>query len=100
MRELGLWEAERGVARAFRDIDELARGCRFRDCRHESEPGCAVRAAAASGALDPQRLDSLRDLRRELAAQELRADERARRRAGRRGERTLRQALRAKGRRR
>ena len=99
MRELGLWEAEGGVARAFRDIEELAGGCRFRDCRHESEPGCAVRAAAASGELDPGRLDSLRDLRRELAAQELRGDERARRRAGRRGERALRQALRAKGRR-
>jgi ribosome biogenesis GTPase len=99
MRELGLWEAGRGVARAFRDIEELAEGCRFRDCSHESEPGCAVRAAAASGELDPGRLESLRQLRRELAAQELRGDERARRRAGRRGERALRQALRAKGRR-
>jgi hypothetical protein len=73
MRELGLWEAERGVARAFRDIEELAEG------------------VASAG-----RLDSLRRLRRELAAQELRADERARRASGRRGSRALREALRAK----
>ena len=100
VRELGLWGAESGVARAFDDIEALAEGCRFRDCRHEAEPGCAVRAAAASGELDPGRLQSLRDLRRELAADELRRDERARRAHGRRGARAVRQALRAKGRRR
>jgi ribosome biogenesis GTPase len=99
LRELGLWGAESGVARAFADIEALAEGCRFRDCRHESEPGCAVRAAATSGELDPARLESLRDLRRELAADERRRDERARRAQGRRGAKAVRQALRMKGRR-
>ncbi len=99
VRELGLWGAESGVARAFDDIEALAEGCRFRDCRHESEPGCAVRAAADSGELDPGRLQSLRDLRRELAADALRRDERSRRARGRRGAKAVRQALRAKGRR-
>jgi ribosome biogenesis GTPase len=100
LRELGLWGAEAGVARAFGDIEALAEGCRFRDCRHESEPGCAVRAAAASGELDPGRLESLRELRRELAADERRRDERARRAQGRRGAKAAREALRMKGRRR
>jgi ribosome biogenesis GTPase / thiamine phosphate phosphatase len=45
-----------GVAAAFADVDELAAGCRFSDCRHETEPGCAVRAAIAAGELDPARL--------------------------------------------
>jgi len=99
VRELGLWGAERGLARAFDDIETLAEGCRFRDCRHDSEPGCAVLAAVASGELDPGRLQSLRDLRRELAADERRRDERASRAAGRRGSRAARQALRVKGRR-
>jgi ribosome biogenesis GTPase len=96
LRELGLWAAESGVARAFEDIEALAEGCRFRDCRHESEPGCAVRAAATSGELDPARLESLRDLRRELAADERRRDERARRAQERRGSRAAREAVRMK----
>jgi ribosome biogenesis GTPase len=100
VRELGLWGAESGVARAFGDIEALAEGCRFRDCRHESEPGCAVRAAAESGELDAARLQSLRDLRRELAADALRRDEQARRARDRRGARAAREAQRAKGRRR
>lgn len=99
VRELGLWAAEAGVARAFADIERLAEGCRFRDCRHESEPGCAVRAAAAAGELDPARLDSLHDLRRELAADERRRDERGRRAAERRGAKVAREAQRMKGRR-
>jgi ribosome biogenesis GTPase len=99
VRELGLWGAEAGVTRAFGDIEALAEGCRFRDCRHETEPGCAVRAAAATGELDPARLESLRDLRRELAADERRRDERASRAHGRRGARAAREATRMKGRR-
>jgi ribosome biogenesis GTPase / thiamine phosphate phosphatase len=51
-----------GVAAAFADVDELAAGCRFADCRHESEPGCAVRAAIAAGELDPARLRHRRKL--------------------------------------
>jgi ribosome biogenesis GTPase len=84
LRSLPLWDAASGIASTFGDIEELAAGCRFRDCRHEHEPECAVRAAAASGALAPRRLESYHKLHRELAALELRQDERARRAAGRR----------------
>ena len=84
LRSLPLWNATSGVASTFADIEELATGCRFRDCSHEHEPGCAVQAGAASGALAPRRLESYHKLHRELAALELRQDERARRAAGRR----------------
>ncbi|MGH8897228.1 MAG: ribosome small subunit-dependent GTPase A [Egibacteraceae bacterium] len=67
LRELGLWDADDGVAEAFGDIEELAADCRFADCRHASEPGCAVTAAAAAGVLAPERLESHRKLQRELA---------------------------------
>ncbi len=52
MREFGLMDADEGLAGSFQDIEHLARTCRFSDCRHESEPGCAVQAALASGELD------------------------------------------------
>ena len=84
LRSLPLWDGTSGVASTFADIEELAAGCRFRDCRHGDEPGCAVRAAVASGALAPRRLESYHKLHRELAALELRQDERARRAAARR----------------
>jgi ribosome biogenesis GTPase len=77
VRELGLWEeSEGGVDAAFEEVGALAEGCRFRDCRHETEPGCAVRAAVESGALDAGRLESYRKLRRELEHQQARADPR------------------------
>jgi ribosome biogenesis GTPase len=76
MRELALWDTE-GVADTFGDIIPLAEGCRFRDCRHETEPGCAVKAAAESGALDPERLESYRKLQREQEAIERLRDARA-----------------------
>jgi ribosome biogenesis GTPase len=66
MRELQLWSADAGLDAAFSDVEALAAGCRFRDCRHDSEPGCAVRAAAAAGSLDGERLAHWRKLRREL----------------------------------
>ena len=65
LRELQLWEAGEGVAETFADIEELAAQCRFRDCSHASEPGCAVRQALEEGALDPGRLESRRKLERE-----------------------------------
>jgi ribosome biogenesis GTPase len=77
MRELQLWTADAGLESAFADVEALAARCRFGDCAHESEPGCAVRAAAESGALDPARLESWRRLRRELAWLEIRQDEAA-----------------------
>lgn len=96
VRELGLWGGEEGVAAAFADIESLAGGCRFGDCRHDSEPGCAVRAAVDEGRLDPARLESFRGLAREIRALELRADERAHRAHGRRGSRAVREVLRHK----
>jgi ribosome biogenesis GTPase len=66
MRELQLWGEETDVDRAFEDIEELAAGCRFRDCRHRDEPGCAVRAALELGALAPERFRNYRKLQREV----------------------------------
>ncbi|MFW6092822.1 MAG: ribosome small subunit-dependent GTPase A [Pseudomonadota bacterium] len=63
MRELSLAEAELGAAELFDDLAELAEGCRFRDCRHDSEPGCAVRAAIERGELDVRRLESFRKIK-------------------------------------
>jgi ribosome biogenesis GTPase len=65
MRELQVWDTGEGLEHAFADIEDLARGCRFRDCSHDSEPGCAVTAAAAGDRLDPARLASYRRLKRE-----------------------------------
>jgi len=67
MRELQLWDADAGVTDAFEDVEALAAACRFRDCRHREEPGCAVRAALAAGELPPERYASFTKLRGELA---------------------------------
>ncbi|MFO0839541.1 MAG: ribosome small subunit-dependent GTPase A [Phycisphaerae bacterium] len=66
MRELQFWGAATDVESAFADIGELAEACRFRDCRHENEPGCAVLAAVHGGELDAERLSSFHKQRREL----------------------------------
>jgi len=76
MRELSLWETE-GLGDTFADIAELAGDCRFRDCRHEREPGCAVKAAAEAGTLDADRLDSFLKLQAEQRDIERLRDERA-----------------------
>jgi ribosome biogenesis GTPase len=67
MRELQLWDADAGLDRAFEDIAARAAECRFRDCTHRAEPGCAVRQAIESGDLDAERLENFRKLERELA---------------------------------
>ncbi len=67
MRELLPWDAAGGLAAAFADVAELAESCRFRDCRHATEPGCAVLAASEEGSLPRERLDQWRALERELA---------------------------------
>ncbi|MGA8102335.1 MAG: ribosome small subunit-dependent GTPase A [Candidatus Acidiferrales bacterium] len=67
LRELQLWDAEDGVAQAFTDIDLLAAQCRFGDCGHKSEPGCAVQLALSAGTLDLARLENHRKLMREQA---------------------------------
>jgi ribosome biogenesis GTPase len=74
MRELQLWSAADGLEETFREISILAAECRFRDCAHAAEPGCAVLAALERGTLDPSRLESWRKLQRELAHLERRQD--------------------------
>ena len=65
MRELGMWDAASGVGQTFGDIEELAARCRFRNCSHLGEPGCAVRAAIRSGELDSGRWQSYQKLKNE-----------------------------------
>jgi ribosome biogenesis GTPase len=74
MRSLQLWDVDEGVEETFADIEELAAACRFPDCEHESEPGCAVRAAIADGRLSSERLASYQKLVRELQALAARQD--------------------------
>ena len=78
MRELQLWDTGDAVAGAFADIESIGEGCRFRDCRHASEPGCAVIAAVEAGTLGAARLESYRKLQAEQAFQASQQDERAR----------------------
>lgn len=65
MRELGVWEVDDGLADAFSDVDELAARCRFRDCKHKNEPGCAVREAIQNGELSLSRFESYLKLKTE-----------------------------------
>jgi ribosome biogenesis GTPase len=73
LRSLSL-AGEEGMAAAFADIEELAGGCRFSDCRHEREPGCAITVAVDAGQLDPDRVANYHKLRRELDYQARRDD--------------------------
>ena len=87
VRALSLWLSGQGIERAFADVFDLMDQCRFRDCKHDQEPGCAVRAAIDDGRLDPDRFASLERLVAEEAAleEEQRAKDKAadRRRGGR-----------------
>jgi ribosome biogenesis GTPase len=74
LREIALWDAESGIEEAFADVGNLARHCRFRDCRHESEPGCAVRAALEAGVLDEARVENRKKLEREQEFQRRKGD--------------------------
>ena len=76
MRELQLWESGGGLEATFEEVDALASSCRFRDCTHASEPGCAVAAAVADGRLAPERLESFHKLRSELRHLARKQDER------------------------
>jgi ribosome biogenesis GTPase len=78
LRELQLWRSSTSADEAFVDVDTLARRCRFGDCGHQREPGCAVRQAAADGTLDPERLASYHKLQAELRHLERRHDAEAR----------------------
>ena len=68
LREIQIWGDGESLAEVFPDIEELTAQCRFRDCRHDAEPGCAVQAAIAEGTLDERRLDHYRQLAAELDA--------------------------------
>jgi ribosome biogenesis GTPase len=94
IREVGLIDADEGLAMAFDDIERLAETCRFRDCGHANEPGCAVRDALKTGALDPARWASFQKLGLELAAVE-RKDERVAKEVERRRQLTLQKAYRS-----
>jgi ribosome biogenesis GTPase len=78
MRELALWGGDEGVQAAFPEVEDFAVGCRFGDCSHTSEPGCAVRAAVLDGALPADRLGSYHKLRGEVRYLEARQDAQAR----------------------
>ncbi|MFQ3629450.1 MAG: ribosome small subunit-dependent GTPase A [Cyanobacteriota bacterium] len=77
MRELQPWATEDSLSQTFEDVEALATQCRFRNCRHEQEPGCAVQGAIASGTLAPKRLASYQKLQSELAYLERRQDQQA-----------------------
>ena len=102
MRELQLWVADEALEETFDDVTSLFEHCRFSDCSHESEPGCAVKAALADGTLAQERWDSYLKLEAELAHLERRLDKRAQaeeRKRWRALSRFQREASRTKGRR-
>lgn len=78
LRGVGLVDADAGVAATFADVEALVEDCRFSDCGHVSEPGCAVIAAVAAGTLPHRRLESWRKLQREMAWMAMRTDARLR----------------------
>ncbi len=101
MRELQLWDVQEAVRETFDDIERLAEGCHFTDCRHREEPRCAVKAAVADGRLAASRLESYLKLQDELAHLATQQDERARleeKRQSKVGSKALRARLREKGR--
>ncbi|MBP6717156.1 MAG: ribosome small subunit-dependent GTPase A [Acidobacteria bacterium] len=76
MREIQLWDAAEAVVESFPEIDAKAADCRFRDCRHDTEPGCAVKAAVADGTVDASRYESFIKLQKERDAFAIRQEER------------------------
>ncbi|MCU1589637.1 MAG: rsgA [Frankiales bacterium] len=78
LRGVALYAADEGLSRAFAEVEELASACRFSDCRHGDEPGCAITASVEAGDLAQVRVDSWRKLQRELAFQARRTDARLR----------------------
>jgi len=96
LRGVGLVDAEEGLARTFADVEALASACRFRDCGHAGEPGCAVAGAVADGDLALRRFESWQHLQRELAWAASRADARLRTERARASRRRIREARRAR----
>lgn len=75
LRELQLWSETQDLGAVFSDIEALATRCRFRDCTHDTEPGCAVKEALQKGGLEPDRFESYRKLKREMAYLDLQQNE-------------------------
>jgi ribosome biogenesis GTPase len=94
IREVGIFADPDAVAEAFADVDDLAGGCRFRDCAHDGEPGCAVQAAVEEGTLDADRLRRWRAVEAEAASSALRSDPVASRQRNRQFGRMAREAAR------
>jgi len=92
MRELQLWESDRGWGAAFADIEELAAACRYRDCSHSSELGCAIQEALDSGALDAERYANYLKTQRELARLVRKEQSSANQRAKKNGKRSKEEA--------
>jgi ribosome biogenesis GTPase len=84
MRKLQLWDIDTGLSAVFDGLDEIAVQCRYRDCSHQLEPGCAVRIAVEAGHLDPGRVTNFLKLRAEQASLERKVDLRAAREAKKR----------------
>ena len=85
MRELGMWDVSEGLGEAFADVEQYIGRCRFSNCRHLSEPGCAIKAAIASGELPKERWDSYCKLKREAKysdAKDIRMREKQKRNKG------------------
>jgi ribosome biogenesis GTPase len=91
IRELEIWDAGAALEDTFEDVDAVAASCRFGDCSHLVEPGCAVRAALEAGTLDPARLEAYTKLRDEQAARSARGERGGRGERGARAERTRRE---------
>ncbi|HSI84163.1 MAG TPA: ribosome small subunit-dependent GTPase A [Candidatus Methylacidiphilales bacterium] len=77
LRELHMWDGEEGIAQAFTDVEEIALKCKFTNCRHEKEPGCAVQAARTAGKLSEGRFAGYQKLRSEIEAQKSREEKAA-----------------------
>jgi ribosome biogenesis GTPase len=98
MRELALWDAGDGVRATFADCVEVASQCKFRDCEHVAEPGCAIRAAIEAGTLDRERVESWKKLEGELAEVDRRRAQQEEKRHAKMLSRGIREALKRKGR--
>lgn len=93
LREIQVWTDKEGLSRTFHDIEEFAESCRFRDCQHQGEPGCAVQQAIEDGTLDAKRLQNYLKLQKELDFLALRQEKNGLRRAQREFDKKIRQRL-------
>jgi ribosome biogenesis GTPase len=91
MREIQMWDDDDALSRTFGDIEEIAAGCRFGDCKHGDEPGCAIRMALENGSLDPNRYQSYLKMQKELLHLARRKDVAAQRQQSRAWNRKIRQ---------